>query len=75
MSETTSASISISTSMLSKIVLYVFYAINCIFFLITLFTFFDGTVIELGAYLSGWANIDIIFLSIYLFRKYIEKGK
>ena len=75
MSETPSTSISISTNMLSKIVLYVFYAINCIFFLITLFTFFNGTVIELGAYLSGWANIDIIFLSIYFFRKYVGKGK
>ena len=70
-----SVSINVSKDNISKIALYVFYAINAIMLLWFVVTFFDGSIIQLLGILGAWADIDIIVVSLYFFKKATGKPK
>ena len=70
-----SVSINVSKDHISKIALYVFYAINAIMLLWFVVTFFDGSIIQLLGILGAWADIDIIVVSLYFFKKATDKPK
>lgn len=70
-----SVSINVSKDHISKIALYVFYAINAIMLLWLVSIFFDGSIIQLLGVLGAWADIDIIVVSLYFFKKATDKPK